>query len=343
MQVEVQAQSLSQPDFFISGSIPGLGSSGKILFMNKYVIILLGPTCVGKTEVSILLAERLNTEIISADSMQIYRGMDIGTAKPSLELRQRITHHMIDICEPSEEYSTGRYIEEVKKIIDKLHMQGKIPLVVGGTGLYIRAMTGGLFPAVSAQWTLREELSRLEDEQPGYLYQYLKELDPEAALKIMPGDRRRLIRAIEVCLLMKGKISELQKELTRPLPYKFIKIGLTRQRKELYRLIEERVDRMLEAGLIDEVRWLLGQSPSRTTLQAIGYKELIGYLNGEVTLGEAVRLIKKRTKLYAKRQFTWFKKEPDIRWIDVTGAGDPSEIARLVYKELRIQIEGEVL
>lgn len=298
--------------------------------MSKEVIILLGPTCVGKTEVSVLLAERLNTEIISADSMQIYKGMDIGTAKPSLELRQRIPHHMIDICEPSEEYSTGRYIEEVKKIIDRLHGEGKIPLVVGGTGLYIRAMTRGLFAGVSADWTLREELNKLEDQQPGYLYEYLKKLDPDATSKIMPEDRRRLIRAIEVCVLMKGKISELQKEFTRPLPYSFIKIGLTRQRKELYRLIEERVDRMLQAGLIDEVRWLLGQAPSRTTLQAIGYKELIGYLKGEMALEEAVRLIKKRTKLYAKRQFTWFKKEPDIRWFDITGIREPQEIVRKI-------------
>lgn len=299
--------------------------------MSKEVIILLGPTCVGKTEVSVLLAERLNTEIISADSMQIYRGMDIGTAKPSLELRQKITHHMIDICEPSEEYSTGRYIEEVKKVIDRLHGEGKVPLVVGGTGLYIRAMTRGLFSGVSADWTLREELNRLEDEQPGYLYEYLKNLDPDAASRIMPQDRRRLIRAIEVCLLMKGKISELQKELTNPLPYNFIKIGLTRQRKELYRLIEERVDRMLQAGLIDEVKWLLKQNPSRTTLQAIGYKELIGYLKGETTLEEAVRLIKKRTKLYAKRQFTWFKKEPDIKWFDVTGIKEPEEILKKIW------------
>lgn len=298
--------------------------------MRKEVIILLGPTCVGKTGVSILLAERLKTEIISADSMQIYRGMDIGTAKPSPELRQRIIHHMIDICEPSEEYSTGRYIEDVKKIIDRLHTEGKIPLVVGGTGLYIRAMTRGIFSGVSADWTLREELNSLENRQPGYLYEYLKNLDPETASRIMPGDRRRLIRAIEVCLLMKGKISEFQKKLTRPLPYNFIKIGLTRQRKELYKLIEERVDRMIEAGLIDEVRWLLMQNPSRTTLQAIGYKELIGYLRGDTTLEEAVRLIKKRTKLYAKRQFTWFKKEPDIKWFDITGMRGPQEIAEII-------------
>ncbi|MCX7793516.1 MAG: tRNA (adenosine(37)-N6)-dimethylallyltransferase MiaA [Thermodesulfovibrionales bacterium] len=306
--------------------------------MSKEVIILLGPTSVGKTEVSVILAERLNTEIISADSMQVYRGMDIGTAKPSLALRSKIKHHMIDICEPSEEFSTGRYIEEVKKIIDRLHDVGKIPIVVGGTGLYIRAMTRGLFSGVSADWGLREELNRMEDEQPGYLYEYLRNLDPEAASRIMASDRRRLIRAIEVCLLMKGKISEFQREHTKPLPYNFIKIGLMRDRKELYRLIEERIDRMIEAGLVGEVKWLLEQTPSRTTLQAIGYKELIGYLKGEISLQEAIRLIKKRTKLYAKRQFTWFKKEPDITWIDVTGIREPEEILARILPYIALKI-----
>lgn len=302
--------------------------------MIKDVIILLGPTSAGKTEVSVILAQKLKTEIISADSMQIYRGMDIGTAKPSKELREKIRHHMIDICQPSEEFSAGRYVEEVKKIIDRLHEEGKIPLVVGGTGLYIRAMTRGLFSGIPAQWSLREELNRREDEEPGSLYEYLRALDPEAASKIMPSDRRRLIRAIEVCILMKGKISQFQRELTKPLPYNFIKIGLTRDRKELYRLIEERVDRMISTGLIDEAKWLLKQNPSRTTLQAIGYKELLAYLKGETSLEDAVRLIKKRTKLYAKRQFTWFKKEPNIRWIDVTGIKDPHVIVERLEEVL---------
>ena len=213
------------------------------------VIILLGPTGVGKTEVSILLAKALDTEIISADSMQIYRGMDIGTAKPSEEQRMNIKHHMIDSVSPVEPFSVGRYIEDVKPIIEKLHKENKIPIIAGGTGLYIKAMTRGIFSGPSADWKLREELASLEEGQDGALYSYLQELDPEAASKIMPADTRRIIRAIEVCLKTKQGMSELQQKLTRPLPYEFIKIGLTRNRKELYRMLEERVDKMIEAGL----------------------------------------------------------------------------------------------
>ena len=209
--------------------------------MNK-VIILLGPTGVGKTGVSILLAKELNTEIISADSMQIYRHMDIGTAKPSHEERSIVKHHMIDIVDPWESYSTGKYIAAVVPIIEGLHRKGKIPIVVGGTGLYIKAMTRGIFSGPSADWTLREDLLSMEKEERGSLYNYLKELDPEAAGKITPNDTRRIIRALEVCLKSNTSMSEMQKKLTQPLPYEFIKIGLTSDRKELYRLIEERVD-----------------------------------------------------------------------------------------------------
>lgn len=302
--------------------------------MNK-VIILLGPTGVGKTGASILLAKSLNTEIISADSMQIYRHMDIGTAKPSEEDRKGVIHHMIDIIEPCEEFSTGRYVETVIPIIEDIHRRGKIPLIVGGTGLYIRSMTRGLFKGPSADWLLRERLLEMEEKEKGSLYRYLKELDFEAAERIMPSDTRRVVRAIEVCLKTKREITDLQRKFTEPLPYEFILIGLKRDRKELYRLIEERVDRMVSSGLIEEVRGLLNMNPSKTALQAIGYKEMISYLRGEVDLNEAIRLIKKRTKAYSKRQFTWFKKEQGIKWIDITGLYTPSEIYKAIANSLR--------
>lgn len=296
--------------------------------MNK-VIILLGPTGVGKTGASILLAKALNTEIISADSMQIYRHMDIGTAKPSKEERATVRHHMIDIVNPSEAYSTGKYIEAVVPIIEGLHKTERIPVVVGGTGLYIKAMTKGIFSGPSADWTLREYLLSMEKEENGSLYNYLKELDPEAAEKITPNDTRRIIRALEVCLKSKETLSEMQKKLTRPLPYEFIKIGLSRERKELYNMIEERVDKMIIDGLVNEVKKvieMIGNSEiPLPSMQAIGYKDIAMYLQGQITLDEAIRLVKRGTKRYAKRQFTWFRKEEDIHWVNITGINESHE------------------
>ncbi|MBI4685666.1 MAG: tRNA (adenosine(37)-N6)-dimethylallyltransferase MiaA [Nitrospirae bacterium] len=301
--------------------------------MNK-VIILLGPTGVGKTEASILLAKALGTEIISADSMQIYRGMDIGTAKPLKQQREEVKHHMIDIIEPSDSYSVGSYIKDVTPIIENLLKQDKIPLVVGGTGLYIKAMTRGIFSGPSADRKLREELLSLEDREEGFLYNYLNELDPIAAGRIMPADTRRIIRAIEVCLKTRQGISELQQEATKPLPYGFIKIGLKRDRKELYRIIEARVDAMIEQGLIEEVKKILNKNPDRTPMQAIGYKEIAMHIRRDISLDETVSLIKKSTRRYAKRQFTWFNREEDIRWIDITGIYDSHKVFRSIQKVL---------
>lgn len=289
--------------------------------MNK-VLVLLGPTGVGKTGASLLLAQKLGTEIISADSMQIYRHMDIGTAKPSPEELSLVKHHMIDIVDPSEEYSTGRYIDAVVPILDSLHRAGKIPLVVGGTGLYIRAMTRGIFTGPSADWRLRHELLSREERDRGSLYRCLMERDPAAASRIKPTDLRRIVRAIEVCMKTDDNISALQKTLTKPLPYDFIQVGLTRNRRELYPMIEQRVDAMLSRGLVDEVQRLIAMSPSKTALQAIGYKEIARFLEGVLPFDEAVRIIKKRSKAYAKRQYTWFRREDGIQWLDVTGRSD---------------------
>ena len=298
--------------------------------MNK-VIILLGPTGVGKTAVSLLLAERLGTEIISADSMQIYRHMDIGTAKPTPDERARVKHHMIDIVEPWESYSTGKYITAVVPIIERLHREGRIPIIVGGTGLYIKAMTRGIFSGPSADWSLREALLSREHETPGTLYEYLRETDAEAAEKITPKDTRRTIRALEVCLRSTVRMSDMQKRFTKPLPYEFVKIGLLRDRKELYSLIEKRVDAMVDRGLEEEVRSVsdsvekLQESPL-PSMQAIGYKEIMMYFRGEISFADAVGLIKRGSKRYAKRQFTWFRKEEGISWIDITGIYDDSAI-----------------
>jgi len=304
----------------------------------KKVIILLGPTGVGKTEASLLLAQSLNTEIISADSMQIYRHMDIGTAKPTKEEMSQVKHHMIDVVEPSESFSTGHYIERVIPLIEGLHRQGKIPVIVGGTGLYIKAMTRGLFTGPAADWHLREGLLSMEEEKKGSLYASLLKRDPSAAARIMENDTRRIVRALEVCLKAGTGITQLQESLTRPLPYDFVRIGITRERRELYGLIEKRVDSMLTAGLVGEVRNLLLRNPGKTALQAIGYKEIAAHLRGECSLEEGVRLIKKRSRNYAKRQIAWFKREVGIQWVDVTGQFTGEEI----FKAIAIFIENEL-
>lgn len=314
--------------------------------MKKAIIILLGPTAVGKTEISINLAKILNTEIISSDSMQIYKFMDIGTAKPTPEQRKEITHHMIDIVNPWEYFSTGAYIDKVKIIIEKIFNEGKIPLVVGGTGLYLRAMTEGIFEGPDADWKLRQQLIETEKGHPGYLYKLLKEVDPVAAEKINTADLRRTIRALEVFFKEKKKITEMQQQFTRGLPYEFLKIGITRDRKELYKIIENRVDEMLKKGLIEEVRKILYLIKKNSTdcsqplpaLQAIGYKEIAGYLSNLYSLSEAIRLTKKRTKMYAKRQYTWFKKEKDIVWFDITNRFDIDKIADEIFDLIKTKI-----
>ncbi len=300
----------------------------------KKVIVLLGPTGVGKTGASILLAKELDTEIISADSMQIYRGMDIGTAKPPKKELAEVRHHMIDIIGPTESYSTGQYIETVANIIKNIHQKNRIPLVVGGTGLYIKAMTRGIFSGPAADLPMRNELLSMEEATPGSLYACLVRMDSEAAENIQKNDIRRIVRALEVCMKSGKKISLLREKHTAPLPYEFIKIGLTRERKELYRILDERVEKMLDSGLLQEVEAVLRNGPDKTALQAIGYKELAGYLNNKTDKEEAIRLLKRNSRRYAKRQFAWFKKEEDIIWIDLTGIFDNREIFYSIKERL---------
>ncbi len=304
--------------------------------MNK-VIIILGPTGVGKTGCSLLIAKRLNTEIISADSMLVYRHMDIGTAKPSGEELAAVPHHLINILPPAGSFSAGLFREMATQIIDDLHKKNKVPLITGGTGLYIRSLTEGLFDGPSADLSLREELNKEEEKNgPGYLYDLLIKADPETAAHIEPNDRRRIIRALEVILKEKKKISHIRRTLTRPLDYDFIKIGLTRDRKELYRMIEERVDAMMEQGLLNEVKELLKMNPGKTAMQALGYKELGLFLKGDIDLTGAIRMIKKRTKMFAKRQYTWFNREEGIHWVDISGIYEAEKVYDKVINNIAI-------
>jgi tRNA dimethylallyltransferase len=293
------------------------------------IYIIVGPTAVGKTEISLAIAEERGAEIISADSMQVYRGMDIGTAKPTLQERARVPHHLIDVADPKEEFSAGRYVQLADEAMKDITGRGKIPLVVGGTGMYIRALTEGLFEGPGADFALREELMDAERKEPGSLYNMLKKADPKAAEKIHLSDIRRTIRALEVFKKSGKPISESQSQwgargsgggADRGGRYDCKIAGLTMPRPELYRRIDARVDKMMDEGFPDEVMALLGKGCTRDmpSMHALGYKQLIAHLEGELSLDDAVRLIKRDTRHYAKRQYTWFNGQEGVQWVDVS-------------------------
>lgn len=303
--------------------------------MVKYpLLVITGPTAVGKTELSLKLAEELHGEIISADSMQIYRYMDIGTAKATAEERKRIKHYMIDIINPDETYSLADYQKEADRLIREISARGYLPIMVGGTGLYIRAVVQGfLLPEMEANHQLRAELREMASKHGNeYLHQKLAEIDPEHARKMHPNDLRRIIRAIEIFEETGRNMSYyLEKQKNTPPRYNTLKIGLNRNREELYERVNQRVDLMIKEGLVDEIKNIIkaGYNISSTALQGLGYKEIIGYLNGEYSLEEAINLLKKNTRNYAKRQITWFKREKDLHWFNLTGKSESK-----VYQEI---------
>jgi tRNA dimethylallyltransferase len=283
------------------------------------IVVICGPTASGKSAAALELAKEFGAEIINADSMQVYRSMDIGTAKPSPEAQQAIRHHLIDILYPDEEFSAALFREEARRAIAAIEGRGKRALVVGGTGLYIKALTQGLITGGDIDPEIRARLLA-EAEQGGRegLYQRLKGVDPKAAARLHPNDTYRVIRALEVYERTGCPIS-LMREQHRfeEGPYHVLKVGLLIERKELYRRIDQRVEEMLAKGLQTEVRGLLdqGYSPGLKTMQSLGYKQITAYLMGAYDLAEAVRLIKRDTRRYAKRQLTWFKADPQVRWV----------------------------
>ncbi len=306
----------------------------------KPILIIAGPTAVGKTEASILLAQEQGAEIVSADSMQVYRGMDIGTAKPTPEQRKLVYHHLIDVVDPAQPYSVGDYYRDSRTAIDAILKAGGTPIVVGGTGLYIRALMRGLFHGPPADIELRERLLRKEAENgDGTLYADLARLDSESAIKIHPNDLRRTVRALEVYYLRDRKLSDLHREHGfKERPYPFRLLFLVRGRSELYPRIEQRVDRMIADGLEQEVRGLMlkGYGEDLISMQALGYSHFIGHFSGRTSLSETVDLLKRDTKRFAKRQFTWFRREPEARWVDVTGAESAAEIVLRIKKSIEI-------
>lgn len=284
------------------------------------LILIVGPTAVGKTELAIQLAESLNGEIVSADSRLFYRGMNIGTAKPSQEEMDRIPHHLIDIVEPDETLSLAVFQQEANRIITEIHARGRLPFLVGGTGQYVRAVTQGWMPPeVVADERLRNELEKIKEERGfEWLHAKLAYLDPESALKIDARNVRRTIRALEVILTTGRKFSEQRGQ--GEAPYRLITIGLTRPREELYQRVDERIEAMFSAGFVDEVQSLLerGYAPSLPSMSAIGYRECVSVVQGQLTTEQAKVEMKRATRVFVRRQANWFKEsDPDIAWFRV--------------------------
>ncbi|KAF0220085.1 MAG: hypothetical protein FD174_1530 [Geobacteraceae bacterium] len=284
------------------------------------LVIIQGPTASGKTELAVRLAERFDGEIVNADSMQVYRGMDVGTAKPSPELRQRVPHHLIDIVTPDVNFSASDFRNVAIQVIADIRSRGKKVFVVGGTGLYIKTLLHGLIDSPRGDETLRDELKEVARQKgKEELLRQLAQVDPVTAQRLHTNDQVRIIRALEVYRLTGYPISRLRSEHGFAGGfYRYLKIGIVVERQELYERIDRRVDRMMAEGFVEEVRTLLslGYDAGLKTMRSIGYRQICAYLAGELALDEALRLIKRDTRHYAKRQVTWSNKDAEINWVE---------------------------
>lgn len=284
------------------------------------LVVICGPTAAGKTDLALRLAEKISLEVISADSRQLYRRLDIGTAKPTTEERLRLPHHLLDLIEPEESFTAAEFSVRGRQAAAEIAAGGKLPLVVGGTGLYIRTLTEGLVPAPAGDRMLREELLNIEAaEGEGALYRRLQAIDPLLAARLAPRDRTRIVRALEVAALTGCRLSDLQsKHAFADRPFRTLKIAIDIERQELYRRIDRRAETMVVTGLVEEVRNLLAQgvSPHCKGMQTIGYREMVRHLQGELSLPDAVELIQRETRRYAKRQLTWLRNDKEMIWVD---------------------------
>ena len=300
----------------------------------KRFIVITGPTATGKTAISVALAKKMNTQIISADSCQIYKGMDIGTAKATQSEMQGVLHHFIDIVRPDEEFSAALFKKQAFEIIDELNAQGKVPIIAGGTGLYINSLVYELdFSRVSKNSDIRTSLEALADEKGiEYLYNKLKDKDPDYANIVAKTDKRRIIRRLEIIKLGGNLDYDFRKKKEG---CEIIIIGLKMPRDILYKRTDERVDMMLSSGLEQEVKALYERYPDANALLAIGYKEFIGYFKKEYDYDEAVRLIKRNTRRFAKRQLTWFNRDDRIKWFDFENGEDAEKTLRQITEYIK--------
>jgi tRNA dimethylallyltransferase len=305
------------------------------------LVAVVGPTASGKTALSLALAERFGGEIVNCDSVALYREFEIGTAKPRRSERARAPHHLFDVAEPTENVTAGEYTRRARAVLDDIKTRGKLPIVVGGTGLYMRALLEGLFAGPQRSEQLRERMrKRTTEKAPGYLHRILNRLDPEAAGKIHPNDQPKLIRAIEVCLSSREKMSQLWQQGRKPLTgFRILRIGLDPERNALYTRINDRARKMFEAGLLEETRRLLDKyGDSASPLAALGYKQAVQYLQGEIDHKLAVWAAQQAHRNYAKRQMTWFRREPDVRWL--LGFGDDSAIQQQAIALVETALRG---
>ncbi len=310
--------------------------------MKKKLFIIVGPTAVGKTDLSLALANKLNGEIISADSMQIYKHMNIGTAKPTMEERQGIPHHLIDVVNPDESFSVAEFQKITKQKIDELIVSNKLPIIAGGTGLYINSIIFDMdFSQSVSNLKLRQDLEKEANELGNeYVHNKLKKIDSDSAKRIHPNNLKKVIRAIEVYNETGEKIGDFSKDIKLNDEYEFFVVGLTRDREELYDRINMRVDIMIEQGLVKEVKDLLNQGYTKdlTAFKGLGYKEIIKYLEGEYDLNEAIRILKRDTRHYAKRQLTWFKRYSFINWYNLSNYSSKENLLKDIIKDF----EGEL-
>jgi tRNA dimethylallyltransferase len=299
---------------------------------------LTGPTASGKTAVAIELARRLNAEIISLDSMAVYRGMDIGTAKPSISEQREVAHHLIDVVEPSESYSVAQYRDAALRLIAEIDTRGREVLFVGGTPLYLKAMLRGIFEGPPADWPLRRRLTQEARDDPAALHRRLSEIDPAAAARLHANDTRRLIRAIEVYEATGSPISSLQREFETGRRADECRVfALEWPRAELNERIDRRVEAMFHAGLVDETQRITqaGKPLSRTARQAVGYREVLEHLAGNLDLEATIELVKLRTRQFAKRQMTWFRSLDECRGVPVSEPFEPAIVAERIFQQGR--------
>jgi tRNA dimethylallyltransferase len=307
------------------------------------LVAVVGPTGAGKSELALRIAQEFDGEIVNCDSLQIYRHLDIGTAKLPPEQRRGIPHHLIDIAEPDEVFSAGEYARRARQVLREIAARGRLPVVCGGTGFYLRALLEGLFPGPERDEALRQRLAAREARRPGLLHRLLRRLDPVSAGRIHPSDKQKLIRAVEVCLLLGRPLSEAFALGREPLEgFRVLKIGLDPPREALYQKLNERCRKMFESGLVEETRRILelGYAADVKPLHSHGYRQAVQVLRGELTYEQALYYAQRDTRRYAKRQWTWFRRESGVVWF--RGFGEDPAIQAAVLGRVRQHLQETV-